>query len=252
MTKQSTRITEQPTKHKRPFRFKQFEIYHNECAMKVGTDGVLLGAWAAVEGAERILDIGTGTGLIAIMCAQRAKNAVIDAIDIDEAAFRQAAKNSQLSPWHHRIFLHLESAQNFTNEENKSSYQSIVCNPPFFNNGTASHLKNRHLARHTVTLPYVDLLQAVQHLLHPMGHFSVILPHEEGLTFIKMAATFQLFPSRLTAVHSKAEKPVERLLIAFQKQKQPLQSDELVIQFEARNDWTPAYIALTKDFYLKM
>lgn len=250
MTKQLPNTKQRTPKP--PFRFKQFEIYHDECAMKVGTDGVLLGAWAVIDEAERILDIGTGTGLIAIMCAQRTKNAIIDALDIDEAAFRQATKNIALSPWHNRISLELKPAQNFTNEENKFQYQSIVCNPPFFNNGTASHIKNRHLARHTVTLPYADLLRAVQHLLHPTGYFSVILPHEEGLDFIKMAADFQLFPSRLTAVHAKAEKPIERLLIAFQKEKKPLQSDTLVIQFEARNDWTPAYIALTKDFYLKM
>lgn len=217
--------------------------------MKVGTDGVLIGAWANHDGAKQILDIGTGTGLIAIMAAQKNTIAQIDAIDIDESASRQAEKNSSLCPWSTRIEVFHTGLQDFSTSK---KYQSIVCNPPFFNAGTASHKNKRQIARHTSTLSYSDLLQGIQRLLDTNGKFSLILPYLEGLGFIKLAKDSQLLLTKLTEVHSKKEKPIERLLMEFQRKEQTLQKNQLIIQFEQRNDWTPEYIELTKAFYLKM
>ena len=238
---------------KRPyFQFKQFDIYHDECAMKVGTDGVLVGAWANVTDAQNILDIGTGTGLITIMAAQRNSTAQITGIDIDESAYRQALKNAKLCKWQSRIKIKHSSLQNFLTEENKLSFQSIVSNPPYFNAGTQAPNNKRQTARHTQSLSYQELIEGVNHLLADNGKFSVILPHQEGLLFQKIASQFQLYLSRITNVHSKKGKPTERLLQEFQKRKQPLQKEKLIIQHEARNDWTTEYVLLTQSFYLKM
>ncbi len=237
---------------KKPFLFKQFQIFDDECAMKVGTDGVLIGAWADAQDRQKILDIGTGIGLIAIMMAQKNPNAKIDAIDIDEAAYRQALKNVAACKWAKNISVHHQKVQDFATSNNRYSYDAIVCNPPFFNNGTASDQWQRQIARHTNALSFEDLLNAVWSLLASDGQFSLILPGLEGLAFQEMARAKGLFLSRCTEVQSKKDKPVERLLMEFQKKEAKWIKEELVIQLEGRNDWTPAYMELTKEFYLKM
>ena len=237
---------------KKPFLFKQFQIFHDECAMKVGTDGVLIGAWVEVINAKIVLDIGTGTGLMAIMMAQKSAGARIDAIDIDSAAYHQALKNVDLCQWKDRIRIYNQSVQDFTSQQTAFQYDRIVCNPPFFNAGTASNISNRQIARHTNTLSYDDLIDAVCKLLSFNGKFSLILPRLEGLEFQKIAIAKGLYLTRLTEVQSKKDKPVERLLMEFQREAQQMVKSQLVIQYEGRNDWTPDYIALTKDFYLKM
>lgn len=240
------------SKRKKPFLFKQFQIFHDECAMKVGTDGVLIGAWTDVSTAKTILDIGTGTGLIAIMSAQKNSIAEIDAIDIDSAAYYQAIKNVNLCQWKDRIRVHHLSVQDFTEQKKNTSYDVIVCNPPFFNAGTASNKQKRQIARHTNTLSYGDLIVSVDKLMSVEGKFSLILPRVEGVEFQKMANQKGLYLCRLTEVQSKKDKPVERLLMEFQREKKQIIKNQLTIQFEARNDWTPDYIDLTKAFYLKM
>ena len=237
---------------KKPFLFKQFRIFHDECAMKVGTDGVLIGAWAEVNDSKTILDIGTGTGLIAIMMAQKNAVAKIDAIDIDKAAYQQALKNVDLCQWKDRISVYHESVQDFMDKKTGFQYDKIICNPPFFNAGTASNISNRQIARHTNTLSFDDLIDTVGKLLSDNGKFSLILPRLEGAEFQEIAKTKGLYLTRLTEVQSKKEKPVERLLMEFQRKAQEVVTSQLVIQYEARNDWTPDYIALTKAFYLKM
>lgn len=241
----------QERKTVKPFLFKQFEIQQDQCLMKVGTDGVLLGAWADVEKTSNILDIGTGTGLIAIMLAQRTKEAVVHAVEIDETACTQAKENILASPWASRMAAFTDSIQDFA-RLSRSKYDLIVSNPPFFSGGTFSNNQDRANVRHTVKLPHGDLLIAVRSLLAKEGKFCVILPFIEGLRFEEIAKTYSLYCTKRTEVHPKKEKSVERLLLQFERMEKECLVDQLVIQKEARNDWTDDYIALTKAFYLKM
>jgi len=220
--------------------------------MKVGTDGVLLGAWANVSGRKRVLDIGTGSGVIAIMLGQRTPKAIVEGVEIDEVSAAQAAENMQAAPWANRLKLHQSSIQDFARQA-PEPYDLIVSNPPFFTGGTFSDSDNRSNVRHTVKLPHGDLLSAVRDLLTEKGRFALILPFIEGLRFQEMAATYHLYCTHCTEVKPKADKPVERLLLNFER-KEPakIKQDELIIQKEKRNDWTDQYTALTKDFYLNM
>jgi len=234
-----------------PFHFKQFSIAQDRCAMKVGTDGVLLGAWTETNDVTKILDIGTGTGVIAIMLAQRSKNTEIDAVEIDEAAAQQAAENMSKSPWSNRLNIIQDAIQNYT-KATANQYDLIVSNPPFFTGGTFSDESDRNVVRHTVKLPNGDLLAAVRSLLTEDGKFCVILPTLEGLRFQERAQNYRLFCTKMTEVKAKADKHVERVLLQFEKKPKPLVKNSLVIQFEKRNHYTDDYIALTGDFYLKM
>ena len=234
-----------------PFHFKQFSIKQDRCSMKVGTDGVLLGAWADIIGASNILDIGTGTGLIALMLAQRAQNALIDAVEIDPEACQQASKNMLASPWSNRVNAIEDAVQNFSKNTTKK-YDLIVSNPPFFSGGTFSNIENRNLVRHTVKLPNGELLAAARNLLTENGKFCVILPTIEGLRFQERAQNYRLYCTKITEVMPKHNTPVERVLLQFEKNPKLLEKDDLVIQYEERNDYTAEYIALTGDFYLKM
>lgn len=219
--------------------------------MKVGTDGVLLGAWAEVTQAEKILDIGTGTGLIAIMLGQRNGKAAVHAVEIDEIACEQAIHNMRNAPWSDRLTAFPIAIQDYVRQSDEK-YDLIVSNPPFFSGGTFSGNQDRDSVRHTIKLPHGDLLSATRSLLHPKGKFAIILPYIEGLRFIELAKTYRLFCTKMTEVHSKEDKPVERLLLQFEFQEKEVQQDKLVIQKEGRNDWTPAYEALTGAFYLNI
>lgn len=234
-----------------PFQFKQFAIAQDRCSMKVGTDGVLLGAWALVDEATNILDIGTGTGLIAVMLAQRTANAQIHGVEIEEASYGQAVENMQASPWADRLQAFHTPIQEFR-IEHQGKYDLIVSNPPFFTGGNLSFSEDRNTVRHTIKLSHKDLLSAVRGLLSAKGKFCLILPYIEGLRFCELAATYQLYCTRMTEVHPKAEKPVERLLLQLEKTRKPQEVDQLVIQHEKRNDWTIEYQELTRDFYLKI
>lgn len=234
-----------------PFQFKQFAIAQDRCGMKVGTDGVLLGAWAPVEEAINILDIGTGSGLIAVMLAQRALDAQVHGVEIEEASYGQAVENMQASPWSDRLLAFHTSIQEFR-KEHKGNYDLIVSNPPFFTGGNLSYSEDRNAVRHTIKLSHQDLLSAVRQLLSAKGRFCLILPYIEGLRFCELAATYQLYCTRMTEVHPKEEKPIERLLLQLERTKQERLVDKLVIQHEERNDWTAAYQELTKAFYLKI
>ncbi len=236
---------------KQTFRFKQFELKQDQCAMKIGTDGVLLGAWADAAGVDRILDIGTGTGLIAIMMAQRNVDANIHAVEIEEAAFDQAKKNMEESPWKDRLEVFHTSIQDFA-RSSRTKYDLIISNPPFFSGGTFSQDQDRNNVRHTVKLPNGDLLSATRSLLSQEGRFCVILPYIEGLRFKQMAERYHLFCTKMVEVKPKKEKGVERLLLQFERTQRPLEESELIIQREKRNDYTDDYVDLTKEFYLKM
>ncbi len=217
--------------------------------MKVGTDGVLLGAWASAVAPSFALDIGTGTGLIAIMLAQRYPSLQhIDAVEVDESAALQAERNVAASPWAERIHIHQTRVQSFTSAHN-GLYELIVSNPPYFTHGTVAHQENRKKARHNVDLPYIDLILAVDKLMSPHGHFCLILPRQEGLGFVDMAKDHRLYCTHMTHVRSKLDKPVERLLLVFERSKSLMKEQVLTLQYEQRNHFRPEYRALVQDFY---
>lgn len=231
------------------FSFKQFDIAQDRCAMKVGTDGVLLGAWCRIDEARRILDIGTGTGLIALMAAQRNPQAHIDAIDIDTDAAQQAAANCAASPFGKRISVIQADARTFAIGHD-TTYDAIVCNPPYFVDALKCPDTQRTTARHNDTLPFDALLGTVGRLLADDGRFSVILPCREAALFAEAAATQQLHLTRLTHLLPTPSSTEKRRLMAFEKHPRTLCEDTLVIEL-ARHCYSPAYRDLTKNFYLK-
>jgi len=217
--------------------------------MKVGTDAVLLGAWANVKHANRILDIGTGSGVISLMIAQRSQPSVhIDAVEIEHLDAEQAKENVLNSPWPDRISVYESSIQNFSSQSN---YDVIISNPPYFNNGFQPPNQKRSQTRHTIALDFDSLLKSIIRLLKKDGTFNVILPYTEGLEFIALAEHHQLFCSRLWNFRSRKEKPIERLLLEFRFKLFDKEEDE-VIHYEKDEAWTNVYKALTKDFYLKI
>lgn len=232
------------------FQFKQFRIDQNNAAMKVGTDGVLLGAWADVNHAKTILDIGTGTGLIALMMAQRS-HAIIDAIDIESNAIMDAEYNFKNSSWSNRLTASCISLQDFT-KNNKKKYDCIVSNPPFFNNSCQSDKREKMTARHTDSMSYEVLIKSVAESLSKSGTFSVILPSESEPAFIQIASTFLMHPSRITRVLPKPSKPIKRVMMEFGFQLQPLIENKLIYETEIRHTYTKEASMLLSDFYLKL
>lgn len=226
------------------FSFKQFTVNHDRCAMKVGTDGVLLGAWA--NGGKRILDVGTGSGLIALFMAQRFPDAHITAIDIDHDAYMQATINAEVSVFSKRITVVESSFQDFSD----NMFDAIVCNPPFFNNSLKCKDKQRNIARHTDTLPFHDLFKSVSRSLDENGEFSVIIPAACRTDFDMEGLFAGLFIKRICAIKTLPHKPVSRYLIAYTKKISPqIEITEEYINDESmrRSKW---YASLTENFYL--
>lgn len=232
------------------FRFKQFEIRQQHSAMKVGTDGVLLGAWADIRSSKQILDIGTGTGLIALMAAQRTQSSKIDAIEIDGASYHEALTNVENSPWKKRITLFHDSLQEYSQRVDRK-YSNILSNPPFFNSGSISPEKSRSVARHDFNLTNDDLLKCCQKLLTEDGIVSLILPTKEGEEFIQRATGYKFFLKRKTLFQAKVDKKPERLLLEFSFKKEEIIYDHL-IHYTYEGRWSKDYIQLTKDFYLNV
>ena len=230
------------------FSFKQFTVRHDRCAMKVGTDGVLLGAWTDVRQARSILDVGTGTGLIALMLAQRSPQARIVGIDIDEAAVGQANENMLASPWADRLTARCQDVRSLCPEVR---YDTIVSNPPYFIDSLKCPDEQRTTARHTDTLDIRSLLESVSMLLSEQGRFSIILPAEQTDLLVQAAAEVGLYPTRYTAVITRPGLPPKRTLMELGRSSMTCQPDELVIELE-RHVYSEDYIALTRDFYLKM
>lgn len=230
------------------FKFKKFTVYHDCCAMKVGTDGVLLGAWTDVSHSNRILDIGTGTGLIALMLAQRCPDAIVTAIDIDKDAVIQATENVRNSPWSQQIMPIQMDVCSYTPDV---LFDTIVSNPPYFVDSLKCPDGQRSLARHADTLDAKRLLAKVSELLTLEGRFSIVLPADQSETLVQIAEKEGLYLSRYTAVITRPGLSPKRSLMEFRKIKEEVQSDELVIELE-RHVYSQEYIALTQDFYLKM
>jgi len=219
--------------------------------MKIGTDSVLLGAWARLDSQPNsILDIGAGTGVLALMLAQRSGAELIDAIEIDDAAYEQCVGNFEASDWGDRLFCYHASLDEFT-EEIEDQYDLIISNPPFYTDTFKTENEERNKARFEDAMPFTELLKSVSKLLSPTGQFNLVIPFSEENSFIELAAKEGLYPSHILQVRGQESSPVKRSLICFTFEKQTIKTQELIIEI-ARHQYTKEYINLTKDFYLKL
>lgn len=234
-----------------PFQFKEFNVFQDRCAMKVGTDGVLLGAWTPIDhDPQTILDIGSGTGLIALQLAQRCSADTIDAIEIDENAYEQCVENFENSPWDDRLYCYHAAMQEFASEMDEQ-YDLIVSNPPFYSEDYKTPEEARNKARFTDALPFDHLVICTAHLLAENGSFCVIIPKKEESGFIELASKVELYPKRICHVRGTANSEVKRSLIEFTFENGPVETTELTIEIE-RHQYTQEYIDLTKAFYRDM
>jgi tRNA1Val (adenine37-N6)-methyltransferase len=234
------------------FTFKQFSVEQDKTAMKIGTDGVLLGAWAPIENNPfSVLDIGTGTGIIALMLSQRSNAQQIDALEIDDDAYEQAVDNFENSPWSDRLFCFHAGLDEFV-EEPEDEYDLIISNPPFYTEDYKSENEQRDLARFADAMPFEDLVEAADLLLSENGVLAVIIPFKEEDNFLALAKEYELYPIKITRVKGTPTTEIKRSLLAFSRNESAtFLIDELVIE-TARHIYTPEYIELTEDFYLKM
>lgn len=235
----------------KPFKFKEFTINQDKTAMKVGTDGVLLGAWVQLKSEYfSVLDIGTGTGLIALMLAQKSNAEVIDAIELNDDAYEQSVENFEQSDWGDRLFCYHASLQEFADEID-DEYDLIISNPPFYTSTYKELSEERAMARHTESLTYVELLEASSKLLSEIGSCAFIIPFSEEENFLKIALENKLVPNRITRVKGTENSSVKRSLLQLSFQKTEVVINELVVEIE-RHKYTQEYIDLVKDYYLKM
>ena len=233
------------------FTFKQFSVNQDRCAMKIGTDGVLLGAWTPlINNPYNVLDIGAGTGILSLMLAQRSNAEQIDAIEIDEDAYEQCVENFEASPWGDKLFCFHAGLDEFVDEP-EDEYDLIISNPPFYTDDYKSDNTSRDLARFEDALPFEELIEAAALLLSDNGIFSVIIPYKEEERFVSLCKELDLFPLKITRVKGTPISEIKRSLLAFCRMEQTPLIDELVIEI-SRHNYTPEYIELTKEFYLKM
>lgn len=230
------------------FQFKHFSVSDEHCTMKVGTDGVLLGAWANVQGVKTILDIGTGCGLIALMLAQRSDKTNIDAVEIDHDSAMQARQNVENSPWQDRIKIHHASFREFSEERNEK-YDLIVSNPPFFENSLKPAMKHKNISKHTGHLTFEELLFHTSHMMHNNSRFTLILPADQSTNFISKALIEDLYCTFELKVIPREGKTPKRCILEFTKQRQKKAEAELTIK-NKDGSWTEEYQNLTGDFYL--
>lgn len=230
------------------FQFKQFTIHHDRCAMKVGTDGVLLGAWGQLPKQGKVLDIGTGTGLIALMAAQRAPKATITAIDIDPQAVKQARENVDSSPFASRVEVFESSLLQFA-RNHVHLFDAILCNPPFFEEQLLPPNLSRSAARHTHSLPFEELIPTVSTLLSSSAPFSVILPTMAFAGFRQLCFQYGLTLSRLCHIQTTPLKPPKRVLATFVKGSfENIEETQMILNNGTHR--SDDYAALTRDFYL--
>ena len=219
--------------------------------MKVGTDGVLLGAWTSLANQpDSILDVGAGTGLVALQMAQRSQAQTIDAVELDNTAYEQCVENFEASSWADRLFCYHASFNEFVAEMDES-YDLIVCNPPFYKTDVASKNKARDMARQAQSLPMIDLLEGVGQLLNENGSFAVVLPLDVVEETISLAAQQKLYPNHFLRVRGNPSSSYKRALLQFSKTESRLETTSLTIETQ-RHNYTPEYQKLTQPFYLKM
>ncbi|OUR94793.1 tRNA (adenine-N(6)-)-methyltransferase [Flavobacteriales bacterium 34_180_T64] len=219
--------------------------------MKIGTDGVLLGAWTSVVHQPfSVLDIGSGTGILSLMLAQRSDAELIDAIEIDAKAYEQCVENFEQSLWGDRLFCYHASLEEFTNEI-EDKYDLIISNPPFYSEDYKTENTPRDLARFTDAMPFEHVLDSVSKLLSENGLFSVVIPYKEESNFKSLALAAGLFPKRILNVKGTPKSEFKRSLIEFTRIQCVVKMETLIIE-TSRHQYTEAYISLTNDFYLKM
>ncbi|WNH08304.1 tRNA1(Val) (adenine(37)-N6)-methyltransferase [Thalassobellus suaedae] len=236
---------------KKPFVFKQFNVNQDQCAMKIGTDSVLLGAWTSIENNPfSVLDIGAGTGVLSLMLAQRCFAELIDAIEIDDNTYEQCVDNFEQSTWGDRLFCYHASLEAFV-EEIEDKYDLIISNPPFYSEDFKTENTQRDLARFTDAMSFEHLIDSVSKLLSEDGIFSVIIPFKEEVAFIEIASNYHLSPNKILRVKGNPNSEIKRSLLEFSFHKSDINVNELIIETE-RHKYTADYINLTKDFYLKM
>lgn len=236
------------------FKFKEFSIHQDKTAMKIGTDAVLLGAWVFLENEiDSILDVGSGTGIIALMLAQRSFALTIDAVEIDNDAYEQTVTNFENSNWGDRLYCYHSSFQNFADEiaEEDETYDLIISNPPFYTDEFESINDARNKARFTTSLSFNELLKGVSKILSKKGKFAVIIPFKEEQGFVKLAKENNLFLNRVCHVNGNPSSAFKRSLLEFSFEEKKLNKENLTIEIK-RHQYTDEYINLTKDFYLKM
>ncbi|MDR0217971.1 MAG: methyltransferase [Enterobacteriaceae bacterium] len=231
------------------FTFKQFFVGHDKCAMKVGTDGVLLGAWAPVENSKCCLDIGCGSGLIALMLAQRAtEDTIIDAVELDADAAIQATENVRQSPWASSIRVWQQDIHAFA-RQNHARYDLIVSNPPYFEPAIACRDEARNQARYTESLTHQGLLECVEHMITASGLFCVVLPYQIGENLERMATECGWFTHYRINIRDRLDKPLHRILLGFSRQKQEIQTCELHIR-AIDGAYSNEFRQLVTDFYV--
>lgn len=233
------------------FQFKQFTIRHDRCAMKVGTDGVLLGAWTPLDGVRTALDVGTGTGLIALQLAQRSAAVQVIGVEIDAEAALQAQENVDAAPWNGRVQVVCSDIKEYRPVDKR--FDLVVSNPPYFVEALKCPNSQRNAARHAGedTLSFDTLFSVSKTLLNEGGRVAVVIPVEVEQALLSAAVKHGFFPTRLLRVFTKPGKPVRRLLFCFAQQASACIEESLCIEHE-HHQYTPEYISLTRDFYLKM
>ena len=220
--------------------------------MKVGTDGVLLGAWCSLESLPKtILDIGTGTGIISLMLAQRSSAITIDGVEVDPSAYMQTVDNFENSDWSDRLYCYNTSFQKFVDDTNKETYDLIVSNPPFYTEDYITKNSSRNKARFTSSLTFKELIGGISKILSKSGFFSTIIPFKEESTFISLAEQHRLFLNKICRVKGNKNSDVKRSLLTFSYHKKKINETNLTIE-NSRHKYTKEYIKLTSSFYLKM
>jgi tRNA1Val (adenine37-N6)-methyltransferase len=238
----------------KPFQFKEFTIHQDKTAMKVGTDGVLLGAWCSVDNyPDSILDIGSGTGVISLMIAQRSDAMTIDAVEVDADAYEQTVENFEKSDWGDRLYCYNATFQEFANEisEEEETYDLIVSNPPFYTDAFETESNARNKARFTSSLSFEELIKGVSKILSKNGIFSIVVPFKEEANMMNIAKEYHLFLNKSCRVQGNKTTEIKRSLLEFSFQQTVIHKTHLIIEIE-RHVYTEDYINLTKDFYLKM
>ncbi|MDC3365932.1 methyltransferase [Flavobacteriaceae bacterium] len=238
----------------KPFYFKEFTIDQDKTAMKVGTDAVLLGAWCSLETCpDTILDVGSGTGLVSLMLAQRSDAETIDAVEIDPNAYEQSVANFEKSDWSDRLFCYHCSYQDFSEEmkEEDEEYDLIISNPPFYNDNFETNDSSRNTARFTSALSFKELLESTSKILSDSGVFTIIIPFKEEVTFVSLAEKYKLFLNRVCRVRGTDNSETKRSMLEFSFHLKELEETTIVIE-KGRHEYTKEYVSLTKDFYLKM
>ncbi len=230
------------------FNFKKFTIYQDKSAFKVGTDGVMLGAYTDVNGINRILDIGSGTGLISIMLAQRCEAEIV-AIEPDNESYIQACENVSLCNWHERITVEHTNLQNYSPVSGK--FDLIVTNPPYFSDSLRNPDLRKSFTRHNDSLTSDEILEGVIKLLADEGRFQLILPYVEGNVFIAEAHKFGLYCINILKIKPLASSEIRRLILTFRRNQIKPAESFLTIEHGRRHEFTEEYINLTKEFYLK-